>query len=148
MRRWHEWWLQGRVGLELLVDVDQRRRRIDAEPNRERETVRLRWSMIWILAEDHDLDVLVGTRVQGLKDMVAWWIDRDTAAFVVGELLLDCRKVLASELAREKLAPCSRLKLIDQVLVDVRSMTNRRGSRRRRRRRRGRGRAGAWQLGR
>ena len=75
------------VGVEFLVDVHQRRRHTDAAPNREAQTVRLAWSVVRVLAENHHLHLGVRSAVERGEHVVGGRVDGMIAAFLGDELL-------------------------------------------------------------
>ncbi len=61
---------QPKVGLKLTEDVLKRRRRLDARRNREAEPHRLTGTVVGILAEDDDANVIEGGAIQRLEHVV------------------------------------------------------------------------------
>ena len=58
------------VALQLLVDVDEARRRTDPIRDGEAQAVRLSGSMVGILAYNNDFGLLKGTTVKSGKDLM------------------------------------------------------------------------------
>ena len=66
----------GHVGIDLLKDVQQRRRFFDARLHREAQAVRLIRTVIRILADDHDANVFERRQIERGEDLRTAWIDR------------------------------------------------------------------------
>ena len=63
-------WSDPQVGLELLVDVAQGGRDVDAHGNREAEAMSLARAVVRILTEDDHPGVGVGRQVQRCEDVL------------------------------------------------------------------------------
>ena len=69
-----EWYGRAEVLLNFLEDVLQRGRKLDAVLHREAESVSLTRLMVGILSDDDHLDLVEGTKVEGVEDERTWRI--------------------------------------------------------------------------
>ena len=94
------------VGLELLEDVLQRRRRWYPPAHREAQAVRLPGAVVRVLAQDHGLDLGVRGQVQRGEDLVGWGVDRASPP-LGGDELLELAPVGLGELPPQDGVPIS-----------------------------------------
>lgn len=87
------------VGIQLLENVLKTWRERHSVGNRERKAMGLSWTMIGILSQNHDLHLVEGSKVEGIKDQRAWRIHRILPFFV------DQKRLEFSEIGCFKLGP-------------------------------------------
>lgn len=60
-----------RLGLYLLKDITQGRRKFHAIIDTEAQSMSLTYPMIWILTQDDHLDLIEGSAIESIKDELA-----------------------------------------------------------------------------
>ena len=109
-----------RSSLQLLVDVDQRRRQGDAVAHREAQPVGLPRAVVRVLAEDDDAGVGVRREVQGGEHLVRRRVDAVVLAFGAHERL-QLRPVRLGELGPQHRVPVGLCRHADLVYATGRA---------------------------